>query len=214
MDSAQNTAIPPLPEHFAPMADRYFVVSDGNLYELDPTEDSQAILSVHLEPTLYAIECGKAQPLSSTHEVGTQEAGTQAEVVAFALHPAAVFSLKKVTKKGALKLLPWGIVSKAKKKPEHNTYIEYCGLFWNIAPFKACSNFAQAEGVLSPFWWCKGTTESEFANMEFVHLKKNGIKIPYLQNCKPLAKHEQLMFLDMKALEVAEANNKRKLGHH
>ena len=48
------------------MADRYFVVSDGNLYELDPTEDSQAILSVHLEPTLYAIECGKAQPLSST----------------------------------------------------------------------------------------------------------------------------------------------------
>ena len=50
--------------------------------------------------------------------------------------------------------------------------------------------------------------------MEFVHLKKNGIKIPYLQNCKPLAKHEQLMFLDMKALEVAEANKKRKLGHH
>ena len=82
MDSAQNTARPPLPEHFAPMADRYFVVSDGNLYELDPTEDSQVILSVNLEPTLYAIECGKAQPLSSTHEVGTQEAGVQAEVEA------------------------------------------------------------------------------------------------------------------------------------
>ncbi|CAK9060487.1 Uncharacterized protein SCF082_LOCUS31857 [Durusdinium trenchii] len=133
--------------------------------------------------------------------------------VAFALHPAAVFTLKKVTKKNALKLLPYGIVSKSKKKPEHKTYIEYSGLFWNIAPFKACSNFAQAEGVLSPFWWCKGTTEPELANMEWGHLKKDGMKIPCLQNCKPLAKEEQLMFLDTKAIEVAEANKKRKLGH-
>ena len=117
LDSAQNTATA-LAKRFASMADGYFVVSDGNLYELDPT--------------------------------------------------------------------------------------------W---PFQSTQQLWPSRRSADPFWWCKGTTEPELANMEWVFLKKDGIKIPCLQNCKPLAKEEQLMFLDTKAIEVAEANKNRKLGH-
>ena len=54
------------------MASKFLVQVDGDVVELDPTEDSQVVLSVNHQPTDYAIQC-----LEDTRDLGSQETQDQ-----------------------------------------------------------------------------------------------------------------------------------------
>ena len=63
-----------------PLASKFLVQVDGDVVELDPTEDSQVVLSVNHQPTDYAI-CVEVYPkpecLEDTRDVGSQETQDQ-----------------------------------------------------------------------------------------------------------------------------------------
>ena len=62
------------------MASKFLVQVDGDVVELDPTEDSQVVLSVNHQPTDYAIRV-KVYPkpgcLEDTRDVGSQQTQDQ-----------------------------------------------------------------------------------------------------------------------------------------
>ena len=63
-----------------PMASKFLVQVDGDVVELDPTEDSQVVLSVNHQPTDYAIRMKvypKPECLEDTRDLGSQETQDQ-----------------------------------------------------------------------------------------------------------------------------------------
>ena len=63
-----------------PMASKFLVQVDGDVVELDPTEDSQVVLSVYHQPTDYAIRMKvypKPECLEDTRDLGSQETQDQ-----------------------------------------------------------------------------------------------------------------------------------------
>ncbi len=62
------------------MAFKFLVQVDGDVVEIDPTEDSQVVLSVNHQPTDYAIRMKvypKPECLEDTKDVGSEETQDQ-----------------------------------------------------------------------------------------------------------------------------------------
>ena len=116
-----------------------------------------------------------------------------ADQVAFTNHPNHVWSLQKM-KKGALKFVPCGTVSKLKGEPvKDKIYIKAFGHDWQVQPYKAWSDFSKDGGVLSPFWWVKAAGQGEDGNMSASEIVVDACKIPILTNSSPVAAHDKLL---------------------
>ena len=129
--------------------------------------------------------------------------------LAFSLHPHNVWTTKKVGKKGGVKLFPCGSVSKLKGVPaQDKVYIKAFDCQWLITPFKALTDFSKEEGVLAAYWWVKGATEEEAANMVKSEVTIDGCKIPILVNQAGIGSQEKLL------VESAKSVKKQKKGEN
>ena len=84
-----------------PMASNFLVQVDGDVVELDPTEDSQVVLSVNHQPTDYAIRMKvypKPECLEDTRELGSQETQDQ-EVASNVAHCNSVLAATRKRKR-------------------------------------------------------------------------------------------------------------------
>ena len=84
-----------------PMASKFLVQVDGDVVELDPTEDSQVVLSVNHQPTDYAIRMKvypKPECLEDTRDLGSQETQDQ-EVASNVAHCNSVLAATRKRKR-------------------------------------------------------------------------------------------------------------------
>ena len=131
---------------------------------------------------------------------------------AFSMHPSMVYVLA-THKKKALKLVPWGLVSKAKGDVTNKVLVKAFGCQWVVTPFKSVSDFSPEKlkdksGVLSPYHWVKGVPDDKQANMQQSLFDVEGIKIPCFSNSRALVAHEPLHY----HLPPANPAKKAKLG--
>ena len=83
------------------MASKFLVQVDGDVVELDPTEDSQVVLSVNHQPTDYAIRMKvypKPECLEDTRDLGSQETQDQ-EVASNVAHCNSVLAATRKRKR-------------------------------------------------------------------------------------------------------------------
>ena len=114
--------------------------------------------------------------------------------LAFSVHPSNVWTEKKVSKKGGLKLFPCGTVSKLKGAPvQDKVYIKAFDSQWLVTPFKALSDFSKEDGLLAPYWWVKVGNEEDECNMVHAEVTLEQCKIPVLINAGSVAAHEKLV---------------------
>ena len=84
-----------------PMASKFLVQVDGDVVELDPTEDSQVVLSVNHQPTDYAIRMKvypKPECLEDTRDLGSQETQDQ-EVASNVAHCNSILAATRKRKR-------------------------------------------------------------------------------------------------------------------
>ena len=119
-----------------------------------------------------------------------------ADQVAFTMNPALLYSKVKFAKKQQLKLVPLGNIVHIKPEKVTNSMIVVKGFGqqWQVQPWKADSNFDNAECPLVTFWWCKKVREDQEANMVISHLTIDNVTIPYLTNEAAIGKDQPLLY--------------------
>lgn len=98
----------------------------------------------------------KHQVALALHQAAQTHAMSEKQV-AFSLNPAGLWTKAKVTKKGALKLVPLGHITI--EKP-HMLTLEAFSKKWLISPWKMDSMFDKPEHPLLPFWWAKKSNDT------------------------------------------------------
>ena len=107
----------------------------------------------------------------------------------------------------AVQLVPLGPISKAKEGQEPKLYIQHFGAKWAIGNWKQNASLSQDhDGILVPFSWVKAAPTAEEANLQWGHLKQDGIDIPILVPKHGIEKNQQLLHED--ASNMAQAKKK------
>ena len=136
-----------------------------------------------------------------SHSVGETQ-------VACSANPQGVWAIQPI-KKTQFKLVPLGPISKAKEGQEHKLYIQHFGAKWAIGNWKQNASLSQDhDGILVPFSWVKEAPTAEEANLQWGHLKQDGIDIPILVPKHGIEKNQQLLHED--ASNMAQAKKKAK----
>lgn len=163
-------------------------VSKHGMPELCPQDVAKVYLYHNFRPFQEEIE--KAKLYLALAQVGQQHAPT-GDMLAFSLAPQHVYARKDISKKGQLKLIPFGNLAKAKENQSSKIFVEKGANKWLITAPKQLSKFeVNQPGSLVPFWWVK---LGEEANMEYSMLQQDGFKIPILQNCQSIAANSALL---------------------
>ena len=135
----------------------------------------------------------KHQVALALHQAAQTHAMSEKQV-AFSLNPAGLCAKAKVTKKGALKLVPLGHITMVTIEKPHMLTIEAFSKKWLISPWKMDSMFDKPEHPLLPFWWAKKSNDTTVRNLEWHQVVVNNCKIPILTNTGPVEAHTQLIF--------------------
>ncbi|CAK9094208.1 Uncharacterized protein SCF082_LOCUS44288, partial [Durusdinium trenchii] len=135
----------------------------------------------------------KNQVALALHQAAQSNALSEKQI-AFSLRPAGLWTLAKVTKKGALKLVPLGHITMVIDERPNMLTIEAFSKKWLISPWKMDSMFEKPEHPLLPFWWAKTSNDMDVCNLEWHQVVVNQCKIPILTNTGPVEANTQLIF--------------------
>ena len=135
----------------------------------------------------------KNQVALALHQAAQSNALSEKQI-AFSLHPAGLWTIAKVTKKGALKLVPLGHITMVIDERPNMLTIEAFSKKWLISPWKMDSMFEKPEHPLLPFWWAKTSNDMDVCNLEWHQVVVNQCKIPILTNTGPVEANTQLIF--------------------
>ena len=126
--------------------------------------------------------------------------------VACSANPQGLSAIQPI-KTTQFKLVPLGRISKAKQGQELKLYTQHFGAKWAIGNWKQNASLSQDhDGVLVPFSWLKAAPTAEEANLQWGHLKQDGIDIPILVPKHGIEKNQQLLHED--ASNMAQAKKK------
>ena len=182
-------------------------VSKAGMPQLCPNDVVKIHLYHNYGPIVEEIE--KAKLYLALAHLAEQHAPNE-DLLAFSLAPQHVYAKKDITRKGQLKLIPFGNIAKAKENQSARVFVEKGATKWFITAPKQLSKFeADQAGSLVPFWWVKFGEE---ANMEYSMLQQDGFKVPILQNCQSIAANSALLlpYPEEEAGEEPEAKAKEK----
>ena len=157
-------------------------VSKAGMPQLCPNDVAKIHLYHNYGPIVEEIE--KAKLYLALAHLAEQHAPNE-DLLAFSLAPQHVYAKKDITRKGQLKLIPFGNIAKAKENQSARVFVEKGATKWFITAPKQLSKFeADQAGSLVPFWWVKFGEE---ANMEYSMQQQDGFKVPIIQNCQSIA---------------------------
>ena len=186
-------------------------VSKAKMPEMYPAHRTQDMLPQALP--FCKEEVARMEATLALHEA-CQKHAVSPQQVAFALHPASLFTLEAIKKPKGLKLIPMGNLSKAKDElPKGAITMERGGVTWHIHPWKQFHDWErqpQPQESLVPFWWCK-PAENDY-NMEFstttLHTTGSNFKI-CLTNMDKVGPNETLNYqkIDPAADDQGDAEN-------
>ena len=156
-----------------------------------PMQCPLPIAQMHMPGLVVQQDFEKLQVSMVLHQAYTAHQ-VKPDQVSFSIYPSGCYTLQPVKKK-ALKLIPLGMVTKAKQDAKLKVAIHHFGKVWATSPYSQNNKFVEDEKTcLIPFWWVqKGTSDAY--NMQWSHVTQDGIKIPCLTNETPLEKNEALI---------------------
>ena len=132
------------------------------------------------------------------------------DLLAFSLAPQHLYAMKDISRKGQLKLVPFGNIAKAKENQSSRICVRKGATKWFITAARQLSKFeANQAGSLAPFWRVKFGEET---NIEYSMLQQDGFKIPIIQNCPSIAASSALLlpYPEGEAEEEPDAKEKTK----
>ncbi len=174
-------------------------VSKVGMPQLCPNEVAKIHLYHNYGPFVEEIE--KAKLYLALAQLAEQHAPNE-DLLAFSLAPQHVYAKKDISRKGQLKLSPFGNIAKAKENQSARVFVDKGGTKWFITAPKQLSKFeANQAGSLVPFWCVKFGDEP---NMEHSMQHQDGFKIPIIQNCQSIAASSVLLLPYPEEPEEAE----------